>query len=175
MTRSIELRVNGTTHRVEVEDRRLLSDCLRHDLGLRGTRVGCEHGVCGACTVRLDGQAVRSCLLFAVQVEGQEIQTVEGLADPEGPLHPLQEAFHRHGALQCGYCTPGFLLTAAQLLDELRAEPNPEPPSEEEIRVLLAGNLCRCTGYGPIVRAVLEQATGAAGADPTEPSAEDRR
>jgi carbon-monoxide dehydrogenase small subunit len=168
VTRRIELLVNGRRHQLQVEDRRLLSDCLRHDLGLRGTRVGCEHGVCGACTVRVEGAAVRSCLLFAVQVEGLAIETVEGLAEPGGPLHPLQQAFHRHAALQCGYCTPGILLTVAELLDDLRAAPTPRAPTEEEVRMLLAGNLCRCTGYGPIVRAVLEQAQAVCGtpADP---------
>jgi aerobic carbon-monoxide dehydrogenase small subunit len=142
--------VNGVRHERAVEPRLLLSDFLRHDLGLTGTHVGCEHGVCGACTVLVDGDAVRSCLMFAVQADGQEITTVEGLA-PDGPgaaLHPLQAAFRETHALQCGFCTPGILLT---LVPFLRDHPTPD---EREIREALSGNLCRCTGYQNIVAAV---------------------
>jgi CO/xanthine dehydrogenase FAD-binding subunit/aerobic-type carbon monoxide dehydrogenase small subunit (CoxS/CutS family) len=142
--------VNGRSVRIEVEPRRLLSDFLRHDLGLRGTHVGCEHGVCGACTIRLDGAAVRSCLLLAVQAKGADIQTVEGLAGDE--LHPLQDAFRRHFALQCGFCTSGILLSAAEFLE------NGQVSSETEIRELLSGHLCRCTGYEGIVAAIHEVA-----------------
>jgi len=136
-------------------DRRLLSDFLRHDLGLRGTHVGCEHGVCGACTIRLDGVAVRSCLLLARQAEGTEIATVEGLAagDEARTLHPLQDAFRRHFALQCGFCTAGILMAAAERLDE-----STPPPDDEEIRRLLSGHLCRCTGYESIVAAIADAA-----------------
>jgi len=144
----VRVRVNGRDYSESVTPRLLLSDFLRHRLGLTGTHVGCEHGVCGACTVLLDGEAVRSCLLFAVQVAGAEITTVEGLAAPDGRLHPVQQAFHEMHALQCGFCTPGFLLS---VLAFLRDEP---APSDDEIRQGLAGNLCRCTGYQNIVRAV---------------------
>jgi 2-furoyl-CoA dehydrogenase 2Fe-2S iron sulfur subunit len=139
-----------------VPDRRLLSDFLRHDLGLRGTHVGCEHGVCGACTIRLDGVAVRSCLLLARQAEGAEIATVEGLAadDEERTLHPLQDAFGRNFALQCGFCTPGILMAAAERLDATTS--GLDPPDEDEIRRLLSGHLCRCTGYEPIVKAIAD-------------------
>ncbi|MDQ1517873.1 MAG: aerobic carbon-monoxide dehydrogenase medium subunit [Actinomycetota bacterium] len=150
--------VNGRVASLDgVPDRRLLSDFLRHDLGLRGTHVGCEHGVCGACTVRLDGAAVRSCLLLARQADGAEIETVEGLAadDEARTLHPLQEAFRRHFALQCGFCTAGILMAAAERLDTAG-----EPPDEEEIRQLLSGHLCRCTGYEPIIAAIAEVAAG---------------
>ncbi len=143
----ITIRVNGETYERSVEPRLLLSDFLRHDLGLTGTHVGCEHGVCGACTVLFDGQPARSCLMFAVQADGHEIVTVEGLGTPEN-LHPIQEAFmEAHGA-QCGFCTPGFLMTLVPFLEE-----NPDP-SEPEIREAIAGNLCRCTGYQHIVEAV---------------------
>ena len=148
--------VNGRTVSLEgIPDRRLLSDFLRHDLGLRGTHVGCEHGVCGACTIRLDGAAVRSCLLLARQAEGAAIRTVEGLAadDDARTLHPLQDAFGRHHALQCGFCTPGILMAAAEMLDAATAA-GTGPPDEGEIRRLLSGHLCRCTGYEPIVAAV---------------------
>jgi len=140
----IEVTVNGTLRRAEAEPRLLLSDFLRHTLGLTGTHVGCEHGVCGACTVRLDGKAVRSCLLFAVQADGLEVETVEGLE-----WGSLQEAFRRHHALQCGFCTPGILITATDLLARGK-------PSREEIEEALSGNLCRCTGYMPIVDAIAE-------------------
>jgi carbon-monoxide dehydrogenase small subunit len=144
----VELTVNGRPYRVEVSPRWSLADVLRHRLGLTGTHVGCEQGVCGACTVWLDGEPARSCLLFAVQAAGHEITTVEGITPAEG-LSPLQEAFHRHHALQCGYCTPGMLLTAEALL---RRNPAPD---EATVREALTGNLCRCTGYQFIVDAVL--------------------
>jgi CO/xanthine dehydrogenase FAD-binding subunit/aerobic-type carbon monoxide dehydrogenase small subunit (CoxS/CutS family) len=148
--------VNGRQVSLDgVPVRRLLSDFLRHDLGLRGTHVGCEHGVCGACTIRLDGVAVRSCLLLARQADGADIATVEGLAadDQARTLHPLQEAFRRHFALQCGFCTAGILMAAAERLDETTAG-HAAPPDEDEIRRLLSGHLCRCTGYEPIVAAI---------------------
>ena len=145
--RRVELTVNGAARAAETEPRTLLSDFLRHDLGLTGTHVGCEHGVCGACTVLLDGEPVRSCLMFAVQAAGHAVTTVEGLGSPEA-LHPLQQAFWESHALQCGFCTPGFLMTLIPFLDE-HAD-----PSEDEIRHALSGNLCRCTGYQHIVDAV---------------------
>jgi aerobic-type carbon monoxide dehydrogenase small subunit (CoxS/CutS family) len=145
--RPVRVVVNGRAYERAVEPRLLLSDFLRHDLGLTGTHVGCEHGVCGACTVLVDGLPVRSCLMFAVQVEGREVATVEGLGTPEA-LHPLQQAFWESHALQCGFCTPGFLMTLVPFLAE-----NPAP-SEDEIRHALSGNLCRCTGYQHIVEAV---------------------
>ena len=146
----IEVTVNGQPREGVVEPRLLLSDFLRQDLGLTGTHVGCEHGVCGACTVLLDGDAVRSCLMFAVQADGHDLTTVEGLAPPgsDDALHPLQAAFHETHALQCGFCTPGILMT---LIPFLRDHPAPD---EREIREALAGNLCRCTGYQNIVEAV---------------------
>jgi carbon-monoxide dehydrogenase small subunit len=153
----LSLRVNGEEHRLEVEPRRLLADVLRDDLGLTGTHLGCEQGACGACTVLLDGSAVRSCLLFAVQAEGAEVTTVEALS-PGGALHPLQEAFRDHHALQCGFCTPGMLLAALDLLNR-----NPSP-SAGEVREELSGNLCRCTGYQRIVDAVLDAAARIRGA-----------
>jgi 2-furoyl-CoA dehydrogenase 2Fe-2S iron sulfur subunit len=142
----IELRVNGVERRGEVEPRLLLSDFLRHELGLTGTHVGCEHGVCGACTVELDGVAVRSCLMLAVQADGCEVRTVEGLA-----WGPLQEAFRWHHALQCGFCTPGILIAATDLLAH-------GDPTRDEIVDMLSGHLCRCTGYTPIVDAIEEVA-----------------
>ena len=148
----VSVRVNGTPHRMRVPARRLLSDALRHDLGLVGTHVGCEHGVCGACTVLLDGAPVRACLLFAVAVDGGEITTVEGLAGPDGALSPVQQAFRECHALQCGFCTPGFLTTITAYLEE-----NPAPTAEEA-REAIAGNLCRCTGYQNIVKAVVRAA-----------------
>ena len=144
----VQVTVNGRSYREEVEPRLLLSDFLRHSLGLTGTHVGCEHGVCGACTVRLDGRAVRSCLLLAVQVDGCELETVEGLAR-EGRLSPLQQAFTDHHALQCGFCTAGILMAAADFLDRH------EEPTPEQVQDLLSGHLCRCTGYQPIVEAIL--------------------
>ena len=145
---AIQFTVNDNPYNAEVEARLLLSDFLRHDLGLTGTHVGCEQGACGVCTVLLNGEPVRSCLMLAVQADGHRIQTVEGLGTPEA-LHPLQQAFHEAHGLQCGFCTPGFLMT---LLPFLSANPN---PTEEEIRVAISGNLCRCTGYQHIVDAVL--------------------
>jgi len=144
----ITVSVNGAPYTRRVEPRLLLSDFLRQDLGLTGTHVGCEHGVCGACTVLMDGEAVRSCLVFAVQAEGHEVLTVEGLTSDPDRLHPLQEAFRDAHGLQCGFCTPGFLMT---LIPFLRENPS---PTEDEIRVGISGNLCRCTGYENIVRAV---------------------
>jgi carbon-monoxide dehydrogenase small subunit len=154
----ISLDVNGRTITLEVEPRRHLADVLRDDLGMRGTHLGCEHGVCGACTVLLDGEPVRSCLLLAVQADGHEIITVEGLASGD-KLHPLQEAFRDHHALQCGFCTPGFLLTAEYLI-----RTRPDLHAEEEIRDALAGNLCRCTGYHNIIDAVQDAAARMRGA-----------
>jgi aerobic-type carbon monoxide dehydrogenase small subunit (CoxS/CutS family) len=148
VTRRVALEINGTRYEREVEPRLLLSDFIRHEAGLTGTHVGCEHGVCGACTVQLDGAPVRSCLLFAVQAEGHAVRTVEGLAAPDGDLHPLQQAFHELHALQCGFCTPGFLMSLEPLLADIDAA------SDEGVREALAGNLCRCTGYQNIVAAV---------------------
>ena len=145
--------VNGKQVSVNAEPRVTLADCLRHELRLTGTHIGCEHGVCGACTVLVDGEAVRSCLILAVQADGRELTTVEGLAPNPGELHPLQQAFWEAHGLQCGFCTPGFLMTVLEFLQQ-----NPKP-SEQEIREALAGNLCRCTGYVNIVKAV-QQAAG---------------
>jgi len=150
--RTITLVVNGATHQVDLPVRRLLSDAIRHDLGLTGTHVGCEHGVCGACTVLLDGRPVRSCLLLAVGADGAAITTVEGLAAADGTRHPVQQAFTECHALQCGFCTPGFLTTIAAALED-----NPDP-SEEEATEIISGNLCRCTGYQNIKAAVLRAA-----------------
>jgi len=150
--RTIRLRVNGQAREGVAEPRKLLSDFIREDLGLTGTHVGCEHGVCGACTVLLDGEPVRSCLMFAVQVEGHELLTVEGLAPSPDQLHPIQEAFWECHGLQCGFCTPGFLLTIKAYLEE-----HPSP-TEREVREALSGNLCRCTGYQNIVKATLRAA-----------------
>ena len=144
---SITAIINGAKHSATVEPRRSLVDFLRHDVGLVGTHVGCEHGVCGACTVMLNGRTVRSCLLFAAQADGSEVTTIEGVGTDEA-LHPLQAAFQQHHALQCGFCTPGMILAAIELLRD-----NPDP-TEAEIRVGLSGNLCMCTGYVNIVRAV---------------------
>jgi aerobic carbon-monoxide dehydrogenase small subunit len=143
----VRLTVNGQPRRGQCEPRKLLVDFIREDLGLTGTHVGCEHGVCGACTILFDGEAARSCIMLAVQADGAAITTVEGLAG-DGPLHPLQQAFHEHHALQCGFCTPGMLLAA---LDFLRVHPE---PTEAEIREGLSAVLCRCTGYQGIVEAV---------------------
>jgi carbon-monoxide dehydrogenase small subunit len=148
----VRLVVNGTEHVVDVPARRLLSDALRYDVGLTGTHVGCEHGVCGACTVLLDGEPVRSCLLLAVTVDGCAVTTVEGLAGPGGAPHPVQRAFKECHGLQCGFCTPGFLTTIAAYLEE-----NPDPTADEA-REAIAGNLCRCTGYQNIVASVLRAA-----------------
>jgi 2-furoyl-CoA dehydrogenase 2Fe-2S iron sulfur subunit len=154
---------DGVRHRVRftlnnepvegyAEPRMLLTDFIRHEIGATGTHVGCEHGVCGVCTIRVDGKAVRACLMLAVQAEGRRIDTIEGLAVQDGTLSTLQLAFHRNFALQCGYCTPGFLMTLAEYL-ETHAD-----PTEDDIRVALSGNLCRCTGYAEIVNAALEAA-----------------
>ena len=158
--RSLRLSVNGTDYEMEVEDRFSLADALRHGAGLTGTHLGCEHGVCGACTVLVDGQAVRGCLMLARQAEGCRVETVEGLADDGSALNRLQQAFMDHHALQCGFCTPGILMTLTAYLRE-----NPKP-SEEDIRLALSGNICRCTGYETIVQAVM-----AAVAEPGEAGA----
>ena len=150
----VGVRVNGKAYARLVEPRLLLSDFLRHELALFGTHVGCEHGVCGACTVLLDGRPARSCLTLAVQADGHEIRTVESLADG-ALLHPLQQAFHEHFGLQCGFCTPGILMSAVFLLEQ-----NPDP-TEEEVRAELSGHLCRCTGYAPIVDSILAAAAAA--------------
>src|SRR5690348_14605216 len=144
---TISLTVNGVIHHLVIEPRRLLVDVLREDLALTGTNIGCEHGVCGSCTVLLDGKSVRSCLMFAVQANNHEVTTVEGLSS-HGEMHPLQQAFWEQQGLQCGFCTPGFLMAAYELLQH-----NPDP-SEEEIRHALSGNICRCTGYQHIIEAV---------------------
>jgi carbon-monoxide dehydrogenase small subunit len=153
------LTVNGVVHELAVPARRLLSDALRHDLGLTGTHVGCEHGVCGACTVLVDGRPMRSCLMFAVSAQDSEITTVEGLAEPDGSLGPVQRAFAESHGLQCGFCTPGFLTTITAGLRE-----NPTP-THEEAREMIAGNLCRCTGYQNIVKAVERAAELAGGSE----------
>lgn len=144
---NINVTVNGVAYEREVEPRLLLSDFIRHDLGLTGTHVGCEHGLCGACTILFDGQAVRSCIMFAVMADGHKIETVESLGTPEH-LHPVQEAFHEKHALQCGFCTPGFLMTVVDYLGDNKN------PTDEEIREAIDGNYCRCTGYENIVEAV---------------------
>ena len=149
--RKVSLTVNGTSSEREVESRLTLVDFIRHELNLTGTHVGCEHGVCGACTVLMDGAAVRACLLLAVQANGKRIDTVEGLADGD-KLNPLQEAFRDNHGLQCGFCTPGMLMT---LTEFLREQPN---PTEREVREAISGNLCRCTGYQSIVAAALDAA-----------------
>jgi carbon-monoxide dehydrogenase small subunit len=147
-SRIVRMTVNGVEYEREVEVRKTLADFLREDLGLRGTHLGCEHGVCGACTIMFDDATVRSCIMYAVQADGADILTVEGMAPPGGPLHPIQEAFRDHHGLQCGFCTPGFLMPALELLVEKRN------PSEDEIREAISGNLCRCTGYQGIVEAI---------------------
>ena len=151
-TRKISLSVNGKPYEAEVEVRFHLADFLRQQLGLTGTHLGCEHGVCGACTILLNGQSARSCLLLAVQADGQEIKTIEGIALSEEELHPLQEAFRDNHGLQCGVCTPGMLTTLLEFLEE-----NPDP-TEQEVRIAISGNLCRCTGYQGIVAAALDAA-----------------
>ena len=148
MSRSVSMEINGRVVRGEVDARLLLADFIRDHAGLTGTHLGCEHGVCGACTVQLDGQPVRSCLMFAVQANGHRVSTVEGMAPSATTLHPLQQAFHECHALQCGFCTPGILMTMEAFL---REEPDPTPA---RIRSALAGNLCRCTGYQNIITAV---------------------
>jgi aerobic-type carbon monoxide dehydrogenase small subunit (CoxS/CutS family) len=158
-THVIRLTVNGRRHELAVEARRTLADMLRHDLGYTGTHLGCEHGICGACTVILDGSPVRACLVFGVQADGASVRTVEGLAEgPDGQLSDLQQAFSDHHALQCGFCTPGFLMLAeAYLAEEAEAE-----LSEERARELVASNLCRCTGYQGIIEAIVATATARA-------------
>jgi carbon-monoxide dehydrogenase small subunit len=151
-TRNIAVTVNGKRHEATVPVRVTLADFLRHQLGLTGTHLGCEHGVCGACTILFDGYSARSCLMLAVQADGHEIMTVEGIATDAKTLHPLQEAFHEHHGLQCGFCTPGILTTLIELLRD-----NPDP-TEEDIRIGISGNLCRCTGYQNIVTAALDAA-----------------
>jgi carbon-monoxide dehydrogenase small subunit len=150
--RNIALTVNGRRYQEEVEVRLTLADFLRHQLGLTGTHLGCEHGVCGACTILLDGLSARSCLMLAVQSDGHEIVTVEGLAPNEHELSPLQEAFRDNHGLQCGFCTPGMLTTLVEFLRD-----NPDP-TEQEVRIAISGNLCRCTGYQGIVLAALDAA-----------------
>ena len=145
--RQIDLQVNGERHRIRVEDRTTLADALRDECHLTGTHLACEHGVCGACTVLLDGQAVRSCLLFSVQAVGHEVTTIEGLSPADGSLSPVQEAFREAHGLQCGFCTPGFVVSLTAFLQE-----NPDP-TDQEIREALSGNLCRCTGYQGIIKA----------------------
>jgi carbon-monoxide dehydrogenase small subunit len=147
-SRKVAIEINGETYERDIEPRLLLSDFIRHEAGLTGTHVGCEHGVCGACTVQMDGEPVRSCLTLAVQAEGHSLTTVESLAQEDGTLHPLQQAFHETHGLQCGFCTPGFLMSLEPLLAEARDF------DDREIREALAGNLCRCTGYQNIVAAV---------------------
>jgi carbon-monoxide dehydrogenase small subunit len=144
--------VNGTPHAADVEPRTLLVYYLREDLGLTGTNVGCDTSSCGACTVLLDGESVKSCTMLAAQADGREITTIEGMAEADGTMHPLQDAFHRNHGLQCGYCTPGMIMAAASYLQE-----NPAP-TEEEVREALEGNLCRCTGYQNIVASILDAA-----------------
>jgi carbon-monoxide dehydrogenase small subunit len=148
-TRSIRLTVNSTVYERTVAVRMTLADFLREELNLTGTHLGCEHGVCGACTLLYNGAAIRSCLMLAVQADGAELMTVEGLAQGD-TLHPLQQAFQEHHALQCGFCTPGFLMTAYALLQET------PHPSSDEVREAIAGNICRCTGYAPIVQAIVQ-------------------
>jgi carbon-monoxide dehydrogenase small subunit len=151
-TRHIAVTVNGKRHEAAVPVRVTLADFLRHQLGLTGTHLGCEHGVCGACTILFDGNSARSCLMLAVQADGHDIMTVEGIATDAATLHPLQQAFHDHHGLQCGFCTPGILTTLIELLRD-----NPDP-TEEDIRIGISGNLCRCTGYHNIVVAALDAA-----------------
>jgi aerobic carbon-monoxide dehydrogenase small subunit len=151
----IEVRVNSTTRRGRIEPRLTLADFLREQCHLTGTHLGCEHGVCGACTVLLDGAAVRSCLVFAVQTNGAEITTIEGIASPDGGLSPVQAAFRDNHGLQCGFCTPGFVMSVTAFLRD-----NPDP-TDDEIRAGLSGNLCRCTGYQGILRAVRAAAEAA--------------
>jgi carbon-monoxide dehydrogenase small subunit len=153
-THRIHVTVNGASYEREIESRLTLADFLREELDLTGTHLGCEHGVCGACTILYNGEAMRSCLLLAVQADGAELQTVEGLAQGD-VLHPLQRAFHEHHALQCGFCTPGFLMTGVAFL---RDTPT---PTEAQVREAISGNICRCTGYMPIVQAILQTSQGA--------------
>ena len=151
-SRKIQIEINGVIFERMIETRMTLSDFIRHECGLTGTHVGCEHGVCGACTIHLNGQAIRSCIMYAVQANGQKVTTVEGLSQPDGSLHPLQEAFKNQNGLQCGFCTPGMLMTCTAYLEEK------SDPTEREIREVISGNICRCTGYQGIVNATLEVA-----------------
>ncbi len=167
--RLVHVRVNGVPHTAEVETRWLLSDFLRHKLHLTGTHVGCEHGVCGACTIIFNGAPIRSCLMLAVQADGGEILTVEGLAGPNSTLHPLQQAFHDYHGLQCGFCTPGFLMAIYAFLQD-----NPhQNMSDEAVREAISGNLCRCTGYQGIVAAVRHMLTEAGALHQAETSEEE--
>lgn len=151
-SRKIQVEINGVIFERMIETRMTLSDFIRHECGLTGTHVGCEHGVCGACTIHLNGQAIRSCIMYAVQANGQKVTTVEGLSQPDGSLHPLQQAFKNQNGLQCGFCTPGMLMTCTAYLEEK------SDPTEREIREVISGNICRCTGYQGIVNATLEVA-----------------
>ena len=151
-SRKIQIEINGVIFERMIETRMTLSDFIRHECGLTGTHVGCEHGVCGACTIHLNGQAIRSCIMYAVQANGQKVTTVEGLSQPDGALHPLQQAFKNQNGLQCGFCTPGMLMTCTAYLEEK------SDPTEREIREVISGNICRCTGYQGIVNATLEVA-----------------
>ena len=160
-TRTIRLRVNGADYETTVDVRKTLVDVLREDFDLTGTHVGCEHGVCGACTILMDGESVRSCIMLAVQAEGAELMTVEGLASPDGELHPIQQAYRDEHGLQCGFCTPGFLMSTYELLQKNAN------PSLEDIRDWLSGNLCRCTGYQDIIESVQLAAARLRGEDPT--------
>lgn len=148
---NVKIKINGEVIEKEIESRWLLSDFLRDKLGLTGTHVGCEHGVCGACTVLVNGEPVRSCLMLAVQADGLEVETVESLAEKDGTFHPIQQAFANNHALQCGFCTPGFLMSLKNFM-----ETHPDLPTEDEIREAISGNLCRCTGYSNIIKAVKE-------------------
>ena len=152
ITRKIKFTLNGHEISENVEPRLNLADFLRHSLGATGTHVGCEHGACGACTVNVDGLAVRSCLMFAIQVDGKSVTTIEGIANSDDSLHPIQEAFQKHHGLQCGFCTPGMIITLEAFLKK-----NPSP-TENEVRKAISGNICRCTGYQQIVSAALEAA-----------------
>lgn len=151
-SRKIQVEINGVIFERIIETRMTLSDFIRHECGLTGTHVGCEHGVCGACTIHFNGQAIRSCIMYAVQAHGQKVTTVEGLSQPDGSLHPLQQAFKNQNGLQCGFCTPGMLMTCTAYLEEKAT------PTEQEIREVISGNICRCTGYQGIVNATLEVA-----------------
>lgn len=162
--RDIEMVVNGQTVTGLVTDRKLLCDFLREDLSLTGTHVGCEQGVCGACTVLIDGRPSRSCLMLAVQAHGRTITTIEGVSGPDGDLHPVQRAFQEQHALQCGFCTPGFVMSTIAFLDE--RDPGAGPLGEDEVREHLSGTVCRCTGYTNIVRAVQQAATDIGGSQP---------
>ncbi|HZT06038.1 MAG TPA: (2Fe-2S)-binding protein [Chloroflexota bacterium] len=163
-TREVQLRVNGMTYNATVEARKTLVDFLREDLGLTGTHVGCEHGVCGACTILLNGETARSCIMLAVQADGAELMTVEGLANPDGTLHPIQQAFRDEHGLQCGFCTPGFLMTTYELLQTI------PDPSADEIKDWLSGNICRCTGYKDILESVQLAAARLRGENPVPTS-----